>query len=704
MTRWFNLLYSIPAVLIAAEFSRSAIAAEPLLLPQVVVKDSAIPSTATPDRLYNETQAREALERTPGGVALVGAEEIKESLGTNLKDVLDFVPGVLIQGRQGATSEESQLSIRGSGLRNNFHMRGINVMVDGFNLNNADGFFRPEVLELFSSKRLEVYKGANALRFGGNGLGGAINLVGKTGADAGMAELWSEGGSFGFAKNYLASGQVYGPFDIYAGFSDTRSDGYRDHSDTNRQRYFTNLGYQFAGGTTVRFDLGYVRNMQALPGSLTLAEFKQNPRQRNRNPFTFSADERHDYDYARTGVTLRTPLSATQALEWSANYNFTDLEHPLNFAVISQEDNNWGTELRYISSAALFDHGNRFTIGFQYAGTRELDLNFNNAGSGRHGAKTKDQFNHATNVGVYFEEQFDATQNIALVGGGRLQYARRSVDDNFLSDGNSSDGVDYFSFTPKLGFVWKALPAVQVFGNVSRSYEPPLLLELTAPGQISGDLSKLDPQKAWQFELGTRGKMGERVQWDFSIFDIELRDEIQNVNVQPFFGAPFTIPRYQNIDRSRHYGTELGFNVVLANGIAQTDDNLQFHTAYTFSRFVFVNDQNFGGNDIPAAPRHYIQSELRYNHPSGIWFAPGVESAPKSYFVDSANTARAPGYTLANIRAGYIHKPLNLEVLFEARNLADKQYVAAAFVDAADGRFYQPGDGRSFYGGLRWKW
>ena len=134
--------------------------------------------------------------------------------------VLDFVPGVLIQGRQGATSEESQLSIRGSGLRNNFHMRGINVTwSDGFNLNNADGFFRPEVLELFSSKRLEVYKGANALRFGGNGLGGAINLVGKTGADAGMAELWSEGGSFGFAKNYLASGQVYGPFDIYAGFS-----------------------------------------------------------------------------------------------------------------------------------------------------------------------------------------------------------------------------------------------------------------------------------------------------------------------------------------------------------------------------------------------------------------------------------------------------------------------------------------------------
>jgi len=176
------------------------------------------------------------------------------------------------------------------------------------------------------------------------------------------------------------------------------------------------------------------------------------------------------------------------------------------------------------------------------------------------------------------------------------------------------------------------------------------------------------------------------------------------VNVQPFPGAPFTIPRYQNIERSRHYGTELGLNVLLAKGIAQTDDALRFHTVYTFSRFVFVNDSNFGGNDIPAAPSHYIQSELRYNHSSGFWFAPGLESTPKSYFVNSENTARAPGYTLANIRAGYSHRPLNLEVLLEARNLADKQYVAAAFVDAADGRFYQSGDGRSFYGGVRWRW
>jgi iron complex outermembrane receptor protein len=589
-------------------------------------------------------------------------------------------------------------------LRNNFHVRGVNILQDGFILNNADGFFRPEVLDLSTAKRVEVYKGANALRFGANSLGGAINLVTKTGRDAGRLDLWNEGGSFGFAKNYFATGHVFGPFDFYTALTDTRSDGFRQHSQTNRQRIVSNAGYQFGGGTTIRLDLSYVRNKQALPGSLTLAEFKRNPRQRNRDPFTATADERHDYDYVRTGFTMRAPLTTNQALEWSVHYNYTDLDHPLNFAVIDNVDNNWGTEFRYILAAPLLDYGNRFSVGIQYAGTRQNDVNFANRGGGHRGAKTKDQLNKATNVGAYFEEQFDVTSAFTLVGGGRLQYAGRVVDDRFLSDGDATDAVHFFAFTPKMGFIWKVTPAVQVYGNASRSYEAPLLLELTAPGQIGGDLSQLNAQRAWQFELGTRGNLGDRLAWDFSIYDIELRNEIQNVNVQPFPGAPFTIPRYRNIDRSRHWGVEVGFNLVMAKSLAQMDDSLRLRTAYTFAQFVFVNDRNFGDNDIPAAPRHYLQTELRYDHPSGAWFGPGIESVPESYFVDSANTARAPAYTLFNIRAGYTYKPWNLDLLFEGRNLTDKSYVAGVFVDDGNGRYYQPGDGRGFFGGLRWRW
>jgi hypothetical protein len=87
-----------------------------------------------------------------------------------------------------------------------------------------------------------------------------------------------------------------------------------------------------------------------------------------------------------------------------------------------------------------------------------------------------------------------------------------------------------------------------------------------------------------------------------AVYDIELWDEIQNVHVPPFPGAPFTIPRYQNIDRSRHLGVEVGGTLLLLNdlsqrlGLGRVGDKLSVRLAYTWSHFVFVDDAQFGNN------------------------------------------------------------------------------------------------------------
>src|SRR6185295_5470090 len=235
--------------------------------------------------------------------------------------------------------------------------------------------------------------------------------------------------------------------------------------------------------------------------------------------------------------------------------------------------------------------------------------------------------------------------------------------------GNDSDAVDFFSVSPKVGFIWRPAKTVQVYGNASHAYEPPLLLELTAPGQVQGNLSQLSAQKSWQVEVGTRGTIGKRVGWDVSLYDIELWDEIQNVNVQPFPFAPFTIPRYRNIERSRHTGVESGADVVLVEDIARrvglgdAGDSLTARASYTWSRFVFVNDANFGNNDLPGAPRHFVNSE---------------------------NNARTEAYTLFNVRLGYDYKPWNLGVFLEGRNLTNASYASSVQVDASNRRFFEP--------------
>ena len=121
------------------------------VLPPVVVESG----RGLDERRRTEEEAREELQRVPGGTEVVGQQKIEQSRAANLKDALDFVPGVLVQPRFGA-ADESQLSIRGSGLRNNFHLRGVTVLIDGFPYGDADGFADFESLELLTTKRLEV--------------------------------------------------------------------------------------------------------------------------------------------------------------------------------------------------------------------------------------------------------------------------------------------------------------------------------------------------------------------------------------------------------------------------------------------------------------------------------------------------------------------------------------------------------------------
>ena len=689
-----GLLATLASSGVAAAEDARTFELDPLVVEEARLSDERTRSTA---------EAERELARIPGGVALVPEERIREARAANLEDVLEFVPGVLVRSRFGA--DESQISIRGSGLRNNFHLRGLNVLIDGFPYGNADGFSDFESLELLAAKRVEVHKGANALRFGANSLGGAINLVTKTGADAGAVEIRNEGGSFGYYKGYLATGQVHGPYDLYAAFADTELEGFRDHSQQTRRRFYTSLGHTAGGGTTTRLDLSYVRNEEELPGALTLAELADDPTQADLA--SRAARAGRDYDYGRGALTVRTPLGAGQTLEGNVQLQMQDLEHPLSFAILTGDTWSWSTEGRWILARPLMDLASRLTVGVQYAGTRQEDVRYENQ-AGDAGEQNRDQTNEAHNAGLYAEEQLDVTDTLAVVLGGRFQWSYRATDDE-LGDGGS-DSTDFFSFSPKVGAIWAFAPDAEVFANASQASEPPLLLELTSPEQIGGDLSELDAQDSWQFEIGTRGRWAPHLAWDVSAYDIELWDEIRNVNVPPFPRAPFTIPRFTNIDRSRHAGVEVGLDVrLLADlgarlGAGPAGDALSLRSAYTWSRFVFVDDDEFGDNFLPGAPEHLVRAELRYDHPAGVWVAPGVEAVPAAYFVDSANSAETDAYALFDLRLGYDHAPSRLGVFFEARNLLDTDYVSSVVVDSAIGRFYEPGAGRAFYGGASWRW
>jgi iron complex outermembrane recepter protein len=653
---------------------------------------SAVDFTLSPAALSESITVRSEIDdeirEVPGSVDYVGEAAIESSLAYNLKDALDYTPGVLVQPRFGA--DESQISIRGSGLRGNFHLRGLNVFVNGLPYQDADGFSDFESIDLMATAGIEVWKGANALRYGGNTMGGALNILTHTGETASPLQLWAQGGSFGHLRGQVSTGGVRGPFRYYASLSETEIDGYRDHSAQGRTRAFSNLGYRLDDKTDFSFDLMYADVSENLPGSLTKEEMLSNPRQADRE--NVAQDWGRVYDYVRVGAGVTREIGEGSRLQIAVSGQYRDMLHPI-FQVLDNESANYGLEAVYTWETS----GNDLVVGFspQWGGVDER--RYENV-AGASGDLVAQFQTDARNLGFFFEDRLRVRDALRLVFGGRADFARREFDDEFFADGDRSDERTYEAFVPKVGFLWDESSEVQVYGNVSRSYEPPLLLELTsygAPGFLD-----LDAQDAWQFEVGTRGSQGGRFRWDVAFFDAEISNEILNVNVQPFPGAPFTIPSYRNAERTRHLGLEMGASVGF-DDVPGPGGRVTWQNAYTWSRFRFVEDPEFGGNSLPGAPEHILRTEVRYDHPSGLWLAPNLDWSLSSYFVDSANHFENDGYAVLNLRGGYDFGKFDL--FFQGSNLTDRVYSGSISVDNAARRFYEPSNGRSAFVGIRFR-
>jgi iron complex outermembrane receptor protein len=634
-----------------------------------------------PERQLDAEEAREALERTPGGVGMVTSEEIAQTRAADLKDALDFVPGVLLRPR--GFGEEPQISIRGSGLRSNFHTRGVNVMIDGVPFQNADGFSDVESFEMMAADRIEVYKGATALRFGGGTLGGALNIVTPTGRDTPIFESRLVGGSFGFTKLYAASGAESERWDVFAAGSTMTSQGYRDHAEQHRERFYGSLGRKLDDGGTLRLDLIAVDSHVELPGSLSRDEFFADPKQAA--AVSEAQDEQRNFDYQRAALTLDRPLGEESSVLWSVQWNRQDLYHPLAFAIIDNETYNLTSDARFTTTASLAGRENRFSFGVQAANTRQPERFYANL-EGTRGEKLESHQNGALRALAYLSNEHELLSDLSLVLAGRAEYTTRylSADPDSPADGTAR----FTALTPSVGLLYGATSTIQLFASYSRAYEPPLLLESVAPGNLDGPITELDAQRGYQAEIGARGSaLGGRLRFETALFDVRMRDEIRTLRVA-------FEPRYENIERSRHTGAELGFSAALT-------DELSVRAAYTYSRFRYVDDDEFGRNWLPGAPPHYLRAAAEWRSPLGLWIAPQVEWTPTGYYVDSANTEKTPQYALFGLRAGYDHEPWGVGAFFEARNLTNRHYVSAVEVDTDDGAPFQPGDGRAFYLGIQ---
>lgn len=631
-------------------------------------------------------EVKATMRQVPGGANVIDSESYATGRASTLQDALGYSPGVFIQPRFGA--EEARLSIRGSGIQRTFHMRGIKLLQDGSRLNLADGGADFQAIEPLAARYIEVFRGGNALQYGSTTLGGAINFVTPTGYDAERFRARGEAGSFGYNRLMLSSGGVHGSLDYFASVSRYSQDGFRDWSEQENWRMFSNVGYRFNADLETRFYLTYTKTDSQLPGNLTWAQLRDNPKQAN--AISLAGRQKRDFDLIRVANRTTLKLGNNQQLEFSAFYSHKQLWHPI-FQVLDQPTHDYGLGLRYINEMPIAGWRNRFVLGFEPTWGTVMDNRFRNVG-GNAGARTAKFDQDVSSYVVYGENQFYLLPELSLIAGAQYTYTTRKQKDLFTA-GALDRSKNYQRFTPKVGLIYELNPEIQFFSNVSTSFEPPSFSELTAGPVMAPVFAKA--QRAITFEVGSRGRLFDMAEWDIALYRAHVRNELLAL-VDPVTSSPVGTV---NAGKTVHQGVELGLDVELAKMI-------YLRQMYMFNDFKFDGDPVFGNNQLAGIPRHFYKAELTYRHPEGYYIGPNVEWSPEKYYVDHANTLSADSYALLGFKIGKRNRT-GFSWFAEARNLTDRKYAATTGVmDNAKGldqAQFLPGDGRSFFAGLEYR-
>lgn len=687
-----------------------------IILPTIRV-EAANPSLTVP----SAAAAQADLDRIPGGVNFIPADEVLKGPAATVPQLFDQQPGIVVEPVFGGI-DHPRFSIRGSGIQRNVPAgRGIDLLLDGLPITYSDGSFDfVDAIEPLFYDYTEVTRGSNGLRFGSTALGGAVNFVGRTGYSSDPVQGRFDAGSFDTYHGQLSSGQRIGETgaDYYASGTYYDQGGFRQYNEQDAWRGYGNVGYRFGPNLESRMSSFGAHSDIELPGPQTLQQVEDGST--DAQPGNVRGKWRRETERFRIANQTTTVHGDGR---WDLGFFYMNTDVDFRRRDIQLEQNNdFGARIEYRTALELLGQDSDLLVGLSpRAGVRDLPQYLNGGGTiptftGNRGLKWADNRLTATSVNLYAENQLSLTEDLTIVGGLQLSYDGRDIDERYPTRaGRPSSARDdhYWGASPQLGLRYQLAEDVQAFANVSRSYEPPTwdALLITVDGTGSGaalvngpnprrvQSVSLQPQTATTVEVGTRGSY-DRFTWDLSLYRSWVEDEILTTT------DPGTqqVTSAQNVPHTIHQGIELGLGARVAGDLLDGGDRLMLGGAYTLTDLSFDDDDTFGDNQLPVIPEHVIQASLTYQHPDGFYAGPRMTWVPTGTPVDYANTFDSNPYVTVDFRAGY--RPVaGFAIFAEGLNLTDERYASSIIAATNNNRgtdspSFAPGNPRSFVVGI----
>src|SRR5690606_26450687 len=121
----------------------------------------------------------------------------------------------------------------------------------------------------------------------------------------------------------------------------------------------------------------------------------------------------------------------------------------------------------------------------------------------------------------------ELSDGLWLTTGLAAVHIRRKVDIAYSNQTTTPGSIDYqnWSLAPRIGLRYQLTPELQLFGNLTRSIDPPLDWRYA---NARDQISPLTEQKGNTLEIGIKGLIGE-VEGGLSIYRSWIRDALLTV-------------------------------------------------------------------------------------------------------------------------------------------------------------------------------
>jgi iron complex outermembrane receptor protein len=658
------------------------------------------------------TRSTERIIDIPYSVFSVDKKELSFGRKTSAKDVLADVPGMFLQSRFGNT--DLRISLRGFGTRSNSGARAVRILVDGIPESDPDGESVLDAIDFTSLGGVEVAKG-NLSSLYANAPGGVINFMSDLYFPRDYVGAITQVGKFGLWHGGVKLGLLNENNRFFVTQNYSNLDGYRARS----QQYLnlTNFAYEayLPNLSTISILGNYVNGLNRLPGPLTKQEFESDPFQAS--AIAIAQDFKRITRKGKLGVRYNTEFGVPRKneLELTLYGAFKDLERTDNDYYTFAERRTLGAWIRYTNRSTIRNHSNTLTLGIDYAHQAGPVTDFDNLFGTKGPSVQNEYIESLNNLGIYFinkfsliEDTFDFTLSTRF---DRNVFNR----DIFIPFGFTDTTMTFNKFAPKVGLNYKLTRSIALYSSYGLSYDIPALSEM-ANTPISSNIRyslnpDLGPQQTYNFEMGIKGNLVDpervfmpKLFFDVTFFHYTIKDEI----------IPFAINQrtyYRNAALTNRTGLEIGIK-------SHPLRHFEMVLNYTYTRFRYkeyvttvyspsgTSVEDYSGNTVPSIPagllNFIMMYELELNEDLEALFLWDCDYISRM-FVNDQNTETAPVYFYGNFLLGLNLKMEDFGAVLYAgmHNIFDRRYAGFINVNEFYGRYYETGEPRSAYAGLK---